>query len=164
MLGLALVRLIESHSETLARGVAEQIVTSERTSDFREIPPEELQQAATEVYRNLGEWLLQKTERDIKLRFETIAIRRSHQGVRLHQFVWALMISRDHLWHFLQREACADNVVDLHGELELHRRLHQFFDRAIYYGILGYEMVEQLYGLKTHSVTHKSDTWPYQFA
>jgi hypothetical protein len=80
MLGLALVRLIESHSETLARGVAEQIVTSERTSDFREIPPEELQQAATEVYRNLGEWLLQKTERDIKLRFETIATRRAHQG------------------------------------------------------------------------------------
>jgi hypothetical protein len=49
------------------------------------------------------------------------------------------MLTRDHLWHFLQQEAFADNIVELHGELELHQMLNQFFDRAVYYGILGYE-------------------------
>jgi hypothetical protein len=42
------------------------------------------------------------------------------------------------LWQFLQQEAFADNIVELHGELELHQMLNQFFDRAVYYGILGY--------------------------
>jgi hypothetical protein len=139
MLGIKLVRLIERHSEALSRGLAQEIRKSERTSDFRKIPSEELQLAATEVYRNLGDWLLQKTDRDIAIRFRAIAAQRAGAGIRLHQFIWALMLTRDHLWHFLRREAFADTVLELHGELELQASLSQFFDRAIYYAIQGYE-------------------------
>lgn len=142
MVGLRLVRLIEKHSENLALGLTEQIRKSERTSDFRKIPDKNLRLAAAEVYRDLGEWLLQKTESDIEDRFRTIGSRRAKEGVRLHQFVWALMLTRDHLWHFLEREGFADNVVELHGEQELRRMLNQFFDRAVYYGILGYGEAE----------------------
>ena len=71
-MALKLVRLIEKHSEELVQGLAEQIRASERTCDFRRIPPAELELAAAEVYRNLGEWLLQKTEDDIQSRFGAI--------------------------------------------------------------------------------------------
>ncbi len=142
MVALKLVRLIEKHSEELVQGLAKQIQTSERMCDFRKIPPADLQLAAAEVYRNLGEWLLQKTEEDIERRVGAIATRRAAQGVSLHQFVWALIVSRDHLWRFLQREAFACNVVELYGELELHQMLIQFFDRAVYYGILAYDKAE----------------------
>ncbi len=138
MVGLRLVRLIESHSEALARGLTERIHKSERTSDFCRIPAADLRLAAAEVYRNLGEWLLQKTEADIEDRFRRIGSRRSAEGVRLHQFVWALMLTRSHLWRFLEQEGFADNIVKLRAEQELCQLLNQFFDRAIYYGILGY--------------------------
>ena len=143
MLGIKLVRLIERHSEALSLGLAQEIRRSERTSDFRKIPADELQLAATEVYRNLGDWLLQKTDKDTASRFRAIAIRRAAAGIRLHQFIWALMLTRDHLWHFLRREAFADTVIELHGELELNGSLNQFFDRAIYYAIQGYEEAGQ---------------------
>jgi hypothetical protein len=139
MVGLKLVRLIEKHAERLSRGVAEQICAAERTSDFRKIPAKDLQLAAADVYRNLGEWLLQKTESDIEDRFRTIGSRRAMEGVGRHQFVWALMITRDYLWRFLEQEGFADNIVALRGEQELRQMLNQFFDRAIYYGILGYD-------------------------
>ncbi len=139
MVGLKLVRLIERHAERLARGVTEQIRAAERTSDFRKIPAQDLQLAAADVYRNLGEWLLQKTEDDIEERFRTIGSRRAVEGVGRHQFVWALMLTRDYLWRFLEQEGFADNIVALHGEQELRHMLNQFFDRAIYYGILGYD-------------------------
>jgi transcriptional regulator with XRE-family HTH domain len=139
MLGLKLLHLIENQSEELAQGLAQKIRTSERTSDFRKIPAEKLQLAAADVYRNLGEWLLHKTENDIEQRFKAIAARRAAEGIALHQFAWALMISRDYLWHFLQGEAFADNIVELFGKLELQQMLNQFFDRAVYYGILGYD-------------------------
>lgn len=138
MLGIRLVRLIEKHSESLSRGLSEQLRKSDRTSDYRKIPIGEMQTAASEVYRHLAEWLLQKTESDIAERFRYIAAQRAGEGVGLHQFVWALMLTRDYLWQFLRREAIADNIVELHGELELHRLLNQFFDRAIYYAIVGY--------------------------
>jgi hypothetical protein len=143
MVALKLVRLIERHSEELVQGLAEQIRTSERMCSFRNIPPADLELAAAEVYRNLGEWLLQKTEEDIERRFGAIAARRAAEQISLHQFVWALIVSRDHLWRFLQREAFACNVVELYGELELHQMLTQFFDRAVYYGILAYGMAER---------------------
>lgn len=164
MVTLRLVRLIERHSEELVQGLAEQIYTSERTCDFRKIPPAELGLAAAEVYRNLGEWLLQKTEEDIKTRFGSIAARRAAEGIGLHQFVWALVISRDHLWNFLQREAFASNVVELYGELELYQMLTQFFDRAVYYGILGYDNAELQKKAGRPRVQASGKNWPYQFA
>jgi hypothetical protein len=133
------MRLIERHSEDLAVGLTEKLRASERTRDFRKIPPEELHRTAAEVYCNLGEWLLKKTEDDIEERFRAITARRAAEGVGLHQFVWALTISRNYLWQFLRANAFADNVVALYGEMELQEMLNKFFDRAVYYSVLGYE-------------------------
>lgn len=138
MLALKLVRLIEEHSDELAMGLTDKLRQSERTRDFCKVSSEGLCLAAAEIYHNLGEWLLQKTETDIAERFRRLGERRAAEGVGLHQFVWALVISRNHLWQFLQREAFADNVLQLSGKLELQQMLNQFYDRAVYYGVLGY--------------------------
>lgn len=143
MLGMRLVKLIEARSGELCRDLTEQIRRSERTSDFKKIPAEELRLAAGEVYRNLGEWLLQKTDHDIEHRFREVAAQRMGEGIRLHQFVWALLLTRDHLWQFLRYQSVGDNIVALFGELELQRLLNHFFDRAIYYAVLGYEEPER---------------------
>jgi hypothetical protein len=158
MLGMRLVRLIETHSETLSRNLTERLRSLDRTSDFRKIPAHELEQAISEVYRNLGEWLLQKTESEIAKRFRSVAARRASEGIRLPQFVSALMLSRDHLWHFLEREAFADNIIELHGELQLYQHLNHFFDCAVYHAIVGYQAAEEsdakkgdLTGIEGHS-------------
>lgn len=143
MVALKLVRLIERNSEELVRGLAERVRTSTRMPDYGKIPPAELELAAAEVYRNLGEWLLQKTEDDIERRFGAIAERRAAEGIGRDQFVWALITSREYLWQFLQREAFACNVVELYGELELYQMLTRFFDRAVYYGIRAYDEAGQ---------------------
>ena len=139
MLGMRLVKLIEAHSDTLSRGLAENIHNSERTRDFRQILPEDLQRRAAEVYRNLGEWLLQKTESDIEKRFKSIARERAGEGIPLHQYIWALMLTRDHLWRFLRQQAYADTIFELYGELDVLQLLNQFFDRAVFYAVIGYE-------------------------
>lgn len=138
MLGTRLVRLIEKHSDTLSGELMEKVLQSEHTADFRKIPRENLQLAATDVYRNLGEWLLQKRESDIASHFRAIAKQRVREGVQPQQMVWALVLTRDYLWRFLRKEAFCDSIVELHAELELQQLLNQFFDRAIYYAIQGY--------------------------
>src|SRR6476620_8402542 len=45
MLAMRFVRLIEAHSEVLSKGLTEQIRKSDRTSDFRKIPAQELRLA-----------------------------------------------------------------------------------------------------------------------
>ncbi len=139
MLGARLVRLIERHSEKLAEGLMRKLRNSDRTTGFRAVPQEELREAAHEIYRNLGDWLLTKTESDIEVRYTQIGSRRAEQGVPLQQFLWAMLLSKEHLWGFLQREGLAEGPVEIFGELELLQLLDQFFDRALYYAVVGYE-------------------------
>jgi hypothetical protein len=139
MLGGHLVRLIERHADDLAEGLMKKLRNSERTMEFRKVPQEELKHAAREVYNNLGDWLLTKTESDIEIRYTQLGARRSSQGVPITQLVWAILLSKEHLFGFLQREAFAEGPVQLYGELELVQLLDQFFDRAAYYSVVGYE-------------------------
>jgi hypothetical protein len=137
--GSRLVRLIEKHSDELAMGLTAKLRQSERTTDFRKLSAEELQNTTAALYRNLGEWLLNKTERDIEKHFVGIAERRASDGIRLQQFVWALIISRNHLYRFLLGHAFSDSIFELYNELELQQLLNQFFERATYYGVAAYE-------------------------
>jgi hypothetical protein len=57
----------------------------------------------------LEQWLMEKQEADIEKRFRAIAARRASQGVRLSQLIWTLVMSRNHLSRFLQRECYVDN-------------------------------------------------------
>jgi hypothetical protein len=143
MLGSRLVRLIEGHSEELATGLTAKLLQSERTSDFRKIPPDELRRTTAELYHNLGEWLLRKTEKDIETHFHSIAQRRAAARISLPQFVWALVISRNHLYQFLLGQAFADSIFELYNELELQQLLNRFFERATYYAVAGYEAARE---------------------
>ncbi len=143
MVALRLVRMIEANAEKLAHGLTEKLRASQRTKDFRKIPADELLQRAGEVYTHLSDWLLTKTESDIKLRFTEIGARRFRQDIPFDQYLWAMVMSKEHLWAFLQREAAIERPVELFGELELLRLLDQFFDRAIYFANLGYQQARR---------------------
>jgi hypothetical protein len=140
LLAYRLVRLIEAHSDQLAGNLLERVRESEKTSAYiTHVPQEELRSRVSEVYQNLGEWLLGKTESDIQRRYEEVGARRASQGVPLTQLISALVLTKDTLWEFLLKEAGVERPVEVFGELELLQLLDQFFDRAIYYAICGYE-------------------------
>ena len=151
-----LVRLIEGHSEELAIGLTAKLRQSERTTDFRKIPAEELQKTTAALYHNLGEWVLNKTEQDIEKHFVSIAERRAAEGIGLQQFVWALIISRNHLYRFLLGHAFADSIFELYNELELQQLLNQFFERAIYYGVGAYEATRERIGITVTRLRRKA--------
>ncbi|MBV9608871.1 MAG: hypothetical protein JO187_04885 [Acidobacteria bacterium] len=140
VLGWRLVRLIETHSEQLARGLQERIENSERCSEFvQKVPADELKQRVYEVYHHLGEWLLKKTEFDVETRYRLIGERRYEQGVSLSQVLFVIVATKEHLWEYVSKETLADRPVELFQELELFQLVEQFFDRALYFASLGYE-------------------------
>ncbi len=139
MIALRLVRLIESHSDELAHGLMAKFHASDRAGDLRRVPEDELKHRSHEIYRNLSDWLLNKTERDIEHRYRELGVRRAAQGVRYSHLFWAILLTKENLWDFLQREGVGEHALDLLGEVELLRMLDQFFDRALYFALLGYE-------------------------
>lgn len=141
VLGNRMVRLIETHSEQLARGAVERVESSKRCQDFiGKVPAEELQQRIQEIYQHLGEWLTRKTERDIELRYTAIGERRAAQGVSLSDLMFAIIATKEYLWGYVANEVLGDpRPFELFQEVELAELVEQFFDRAIYYAALGYE-------------------------
>jgi hypothetical protein len=148
MIALRLVRLIEAHSDQLAKDLMEKLQASSRTSDLRKVPEVELRGRIHEILRHLSEWLLTKTDSDIQSRYQELGARRAAQGVSIADFCSAVMLTKEHLWEFLQRQGFLRGPVEIYGEMELLWLLNQFFDRALCYALEGYEQQQLEHGTK----------------
>jgi hypothetical protein len=139
MLAYRLVRLIETHSDGLATGLLARVQSSDMAPDYCKVPAKELQERVYEIYCHLGEWLLGKSDFDIKQRYMEVGARRAEQQVPLSQLVWVIVLTKENLWEYLKNEAGMERPTEVFGELEMLQLLDQFFDRAIFYASMGYE-------------------------
>ena len=154
LLAYRLVRLIETHSDGLARSLHDRYRTDRKISAYASVPEDELTAKVYEVYRHLGEWLMGKTEADVEHRYLEIGARRFQQGVPASQVAWMISLVRENLWDYLQKHAELEKPAEIFGEVELLEMLDQFFNRAIYYATLGHERAQQSDQLYPQSLTH----------
>ncbi len=143
-----LVRLIETHSQSLATCLLDRVQSSELTHCYKEnVPADELKEKVYEIYHHLGEWLIAKDETDLQSRYLQIGARRAVQRVPLSEVIWVIVLTKENLWDFIKKEAVLERPVEVFGELEMLQLLEQFFDRAIYFASVGYELevADQIY-------------------
>lgn len=139
MLSVRLVQLVEGHAEELTRGVLDDLKSNRRTPAYHSLHREELHLRVYDVYRNLGRWLGGKTDDLIRATYSELGEKRCHEGIPLSEVVYALVLTKYHLRDYIRSSGFVDSAVDLYQEQELHRLLGQFFDKAIYHTVRGYE-------------------------
>ena len=140
MFAIRLVQMIELHADELSRGLMQRLQTSPQCPELmHKVPAEELKRRAHEIYRNLSDWLLSKTESENEERYIGLGVRRARQGVPFSHFLWAVTLTKEHLWEYLEKEGLLEEPLELLGEIELVHNLERFFDRAIYFAAVGYE-------------------------
>lgn len=144
MFAIRLINLVESQADRLAEGVLREIENSNECRELvRRVPAEELNRRAYEIYRNLNDWLLTKTESEIEERYVGLGMRRARQGVPFSAFLWAISTTKEYLWKFLEQEGLLEKPLELFGELHLAHSMERFFDRLLYSASLGYETVRK---------------------
>jgi len=131
LLAYRLVKLIETHSDELARSFLGRYRSDKRCSAYATVPEAELTTKVYEVYRHLGEWLMGKTEAELERRYLEIGARRAEQGVSASQLVWMICLVRENLWDYLQKYAELEKPAEIFGEVELLQMLDQFFNRHL---------------------------------
>lgn len=162
MIAVRLVRLIEQHSDELTDGLLKKFQSSTRTTELRRVPARELRARSHEILCNLSEWLLSKSDIDVERRYRDIGVVRASQNVSLADVCWGIMLTKEHIWEFLQREGFLRGPLEIFGEMELLRLLDQFFDRALCYCAEGYEEAK-LKGIGTlPSTGHQRQPRPEQ--
>lgn len=138
-LATRLVQMIEMNSDRLAETMLMKLQNCEKCGSFKYVPREEFRQRVYEVYEHLGEWLTSKREEDVARRYTEIGMQREGQGVLLSELMYAIILTREHLWEFLNHEAEVEKPAEAFGEIEMMALVDQFFDRAMYYAAKGYE-------------------------
>ena len=154
LLAYRIVKLIETHSDGLARSLQRRYRECGKVSAYSNVPAGELTDKVYDVYRHLGNWLLGKTESDIEQRYLEIGAQRAAQGVPVSQVVWMICLVRENLWDYMREHAELERPAEIFSELELLEMLDQFFHLAIYYAALGHERAMAGYSVKAETVSH----------
>jgi hypothetical protein len=136
-----LVHLIEKDAGELTNNWLRDIKQDSILPTYKSYDEKELYQRAFRVYSQLGRWISHETTRDeIKLYWTALGKQRREEGFALSEIIHSLATVRKHLWQKVQSEGLLDTALDLYQAIELYNRVMLFFDRAIYYAALGYEM------------------------
>ena len=138
MRALKLVQHLRADADRLSQRLLDKIRNSTRCSELlRRVPVEEHKRYALDVYRDLMEWLVAETDSSIEARYLELGRLRAQQGVPFSQLFWAVCITRDSLSDCIQQECLIDEPVEFWGGVILLRSLNQFFDRALYFSLIG---------------------------
>lgn len=151
MLSIRLIRLIETHAESLTREVVEDLLTNENTPAFRRIPKGELEPRVFAFYQNLGNWIGDPKENAVRAEYEEWGRIRSRQGIPVSEIVYSLILTKRHLRRYIRENAfiifSGDRVTpdelipyELYSMQELNYVVGDFFDNALYYLTRGAEI------------------------
>jgi glutamate synthase domain-containing protein 1 len=139
MISAKLVKLIEENAETLTQEFLKDVQTNSKTLSYHDVSTDELHTRTYNVYKNLSDWLIDKTEKDVEEKYMALGRKRKKEGTPLSQLIYVISLTKSHLISYVKRNGLADTVLEFYQELELFHMVTQFYDRAIYYTICGYE-------------------------
>jgi hypothetical protein len=143
MLSRRLVTLIEDHAEGLTRVVLDDLMSNPRTTALQNAPRDELRRRLYDSFHNLGRWLTDRTESAIEGTYGEMGRKRFGDRIPISQVVYAFIVTKVHLRDFIRASGLVDSAVQLYQEEELHLMVDQFFDRATYYAVRGYEQAAE---------------------
>ena len=150
MLANRLIQLIENQTESLTQEALNDILTNESTASFRIVPIAELKPRVAALYENLSKWIGNPNQEQIRQEYEDWGRTRFRQGIPFSEIVYALMLIKKHLRKFIREhglvEFSGDRVtphelvpVELYAIQELNYLVGDFFDKALYHLVRGYE-------------------------
>jgi hypothetical protein len=135
-----LIQHLKDDADRMSERLLEKIRNSRRCSELLlRVPAEEHKKYAGDVYHDLLMWLVEENESLLE-HYVGLGKLRAQQGVPFSDLFWAVCITREYLWEYIQQECLIEEPVEFWGGVMLLRSLNQFFDRALYLALLGYEM------------------------
>ncbi|HON38745.1 MAG: hypothetical protein ACOX3E_11945 [Desulfomonilia bacterium] len=135
-----LIKLIEDNADELTNRVCKDLLTREETKSYRTLTQDLLRDRIYDVYSRLDSWLNKKMQTgEVQQYYSDMGKKRFREGIPLHEVIMALMIIKRHLWLYVRENQFFDSTYECYQALELNNKVVLFFDRAIFFTIVGYE-------------------------
>ncbi len=138
MLSKRLIDSIEKNAHRLAQDLVESLRQDANVPAYRTLSDQQYQGVVQDLYGHLGHWLSSKTWHQLKVSYERKGRERFRGGIPLDQLVYSLTRTKQNLLDFI-RGALPGTGEERDMELQLILSVTEFFDKAIYHTIVGYE-------------------------
>ena len=135
-----IVELIQNNADHLTKRLMRDILTREETRSYKTLPEKEVYWRVYDVYSRLDSWLSKDKEKgEIKKHYTDLGKQRFHENIPLSDLVMTLLLIKRHLWIFVMENQFFNSSFELSQALELNNKVVLFFDRVIYFAVMGYE-------------------------
>lgn len=134
-----LIKLIEDNATELTNRVCKDILTREETKSYRTLPENLVRDRIYDVYSRLDSWLnKEKHTGEVQKSYTSLGKKWCKEGIPLHELIMALMLIKRYLWLYVRENQFFDSTYECYQALEMNNKVVLFFDRAIYFTIMGY--------------------------
>jgi hypothetical protein len=134
-----LVEIIESDSDKVAETWYRETKDSNYTPSIDGIPEEDALKLATDVYKKLGFWLMRTHGHEVEENYYRFGERLYRQNFRMEEVVMTLVLIKRYLWLHLLEGGLMTTSLNLYQALELNNNVVLYFDRAIYFSVIGFK-------------------------
>lgn len=139
MLEEKLVEIIEQNSDNIALTWYREAKESAYMPNLKNLTQEEALSIATNVYSKLSQWLKPSRHEEIQAAYERYGETCYTKGFRMEEVVQSLVLIKRYLWlHLLERGIMTTNI-EVYQALDVNNKVVLYFDRAIYFGLIGYK-------------------------
>lgn len=137
------IGLIEDHAESLSLKWVEEVRSNSLTSGYTRFSKKELHDIVFARFRKLGDWIAkqQNIDSEIARNFREIGEARAQAGIKSSEMVYALILERDMLIQYTKEQGIVTEGIDLNRVIQFGEQLNFFYDKAIYFSLVGYERV-----------------------
>lgn len=137
------IRLVEDHAEQLTKKWSHEVRNNPSTPGYKSIPEKQLNERVYDVFKRLGDYLLQDDPdfRKTAEHFIKLGRERATEGMKVSEVIYALILERVVIWNFIVEEGIISSTLDLHEALGFYMKINNFFDKAEYFIAKGFESV-----------------------
>ena len=139
------IRLVEDHAEELTKEWIKEIKSNPSTSGYKKMDDAVLGVRVFDVYRRLGDWVINVDPSDPKTaeHYMKLGRERAAEKLKNSEVIYALILSRVVLWRYIVEHGIINSAIDLHQALEFYQKVNNFFDKATYFVAVGFESVHE---------------------
>lgn len=135
-----IVELIQANADHLTKRLMRDILSREETRSYKTLPEKEVYWRVFDVYSRLDSWLSKDKEKgEIKQHYTKLGAQSYNEDIPLSDLVMMLLLIKRHLWIFVMENQFFSSSFELSQALELNNKVVLFFDRVIYFAVMGYE-------------------------
>lgn len=139
-----LINAIQNNSKKIIELWLNDISTNPSTKSYHNFDKKELYNRGDFIIGQINAWLKGiRGEAEFRSFYFNLGKKRKKDMIPIEELISSVSLLKKHIWMFMYSYGVWEKILDIYRMFELGERLVYFFDKAVYYLIIGYNQQEK---------------------